>query len=173
MSAEQIPDNVKEVVERLTAVGPIGKILTRYLQWMIQPDEVILLAYPQLQMGEDEAESFGSLDLKMLTNQRFLTLGLYPTYHSFDVKDVHKIAHFNLNSRFSTGYEGEGEVTTAEERNFQPREIEVEVRFEDEFGKEVFVWNQDASRAEDIKTLFQFVPILSRISGKALREQRG
>lgn len=172
---ENLPENIKEILEKLNALGAIGKVVTRYLQWMIQPDEVVLLAYPQLQTSDtaQEGGGFGSLEIKMITNQRFLTLGAYPTYHHFEVLDIHKISHYSFNSRFATGYEGEGDVTTAEERGYNPREIEMEVRFQDEHGQEIFVWHQDASRGEDIKTLFQFVPILSRIAGKPLQSQRG
>lgn len=180
MSLANLPESITEIIEKLNGIGAIGKVVGRYLDWMIQPDEVILLAYPQLQLSETASDAgvvaggtFGSLELKMLTNQRFLTLGIFPTYHHFDVKDVHKISHYSFTSRFSTGYEGEGDVTTAEERGYNPREIEMEVRFEDAFGREIFLWNQDASRGEDIKILFQFVPILSRISGKLLQEQKG
>ena len=56
-------------------------------------------------------------------------------------------------------------------RRFSPIEIVLEIRFQDEHGQEVLTWNQDASRAEDIRTLFKQLPVLSGLVGKPLKEQ--
>jgi len=175
MTVDTLPDALNELNEKVQPLGPIGTLISRSLKAMLLPGEKVLLSFHQLQTSEAIAAgqpgSFGSLDLKMLTNHRFLTLGFYPTYHHFEVKDVHKLTHFSMQNRFATGYEGEGDATTAEERGFSPIEIVLELRFEDDHGQEVLTWNQDASRAEDIRTLFKQLPILSSLVGKPLKEQ--
>ncbi|HEY9840192.1 MAG TPA: hypothetical protein V6D23_07060 [Candidatus Obscuribacterales bacterium] len=175
MTVDNLPENLNEVSEKLLTLGPIGTLISRTLKAMLLPSEKVMLSFHQLQTSEAVAPgqpgSFGSLDLKVLTTQRFLTLGFYPTYHHFEVKDIHKLSHFSMQNRFATGYEGEGDATTAEERGFNPIEIVLELRFEDEHGQEVLTWNQDASRAEDIRTLYKQLPLLSSLVGKPLSEQ--
>lgn len=175
MSVDNLPEGLNELNEKLNTLGPIGTLINRTLKAMLLPSEKLLLSFHQLQTAEGAAAgtpgSFGSLELRMMTTERFVTLGFYPSYHRFEVQDIHKISHFSMQNRFSTGYEGEGEVTTAEERGFSPIEIVLEIRFEDEHGREVLTWNQDASRPEDIRTLFKQLPTLSSIVGKPLREQ--
>lgn len=174
MSVENLPDSLNEVIEKTQPLGPIGTLIGRTLKAMLLPSEKVLLSYNQLQTAEGVAPgqpgSFGSLDLKLLTNERFLSLAFYPTYHQFEVRDVHKISHFTMQNKFATGYEGEGDATTAEERGFNPLEIVLEIRFEDEHGQEVLTWNQDASRAEDIRTIFKQLPVLSSLVGRPLKE---
>ncbi|MGV3523437.1 MAG: hypothetical protein ACO1RX_04395 [Candidatus Sericytochromatia bacterium] len=173
MSVENLPESLLEVQEKVAALGPIGTLITRTLKAVLQPDEQLLVCFHQLTTSEGAPQSaFGSLDLRLITSERFLSLGFYPTYHHFDVKDIHKIAFFTMLNRFSTGYEGEGDATTAEERGYSPLEIEVQIRFEDEHGQEVHTWNQDATRPEDIRSLFKQLPVLSRLVGKPLREAK-
>ncbi|PKL76703.1 MAG: hypothetical protein CVV27_08900 [Candidatus Melainabacteria bacterium HGW-Melainabacteria-1] len=175
MSVDNLPEALNDLVEKVTPLGPIGTLISRTLKVMLSPSEKVLISFHQLQTSEAIAAgqpgSFGSLDLKLLTTERYLSLGFYPTYHHFEVRDVHKISHFSMQNRFATGYEGEGDATTAEERGFNPIEIVLEIRFEDEHGQEVLTWNQDASRAEDIRTLFKQLPVLSSLVGKALKQQ--
>lgn len=176
MSVENLPEHFTELTQQLEPMGPIATMITRTLKAVFQPEEHVLLHFYQLQSSETQAEgqrsTFGSLDLRVLTNSRLLTFGFFPTYHQVDAKDVHKIAHFSMINRFATGYEGEGDATSAEERGYQPLEIAIEIHLQDEFGQEVTVWNQEASRPEDIRTLFRQLPILSKISGQALAHCR-
>lgn len=175
MSVDNLPEALNEVNEKVQPLGPIGTLINRSLKAMLAPGEKVLLCFHQLQTSDGvpagQPGSFGSMDLKLLTNLRFMNLGFYPTYHHFEVKHVHKLTHFSMQNRFATGYEGEGDATTAEERGFQPIEIVLELRFEDEHGQEVLTWNQDASRTEDIRTLFKQLPILSNLVGKPLKDQ--
>ncbi len=175
MSVDNLPEGLNELNEKLAPLGQIGILINRTLKAMLMPHEKLLLSFHQLQTAEGVAAgqpgSFGSLELKMLTSERFVTLGFFPTYHRFEVQDIYKISHFSMQNRFSTGYEGEGDATTAEERGFNPIEIALEIKFEDEHGREVLTWNQDASRPEDIRTLFKQLPTLSAMVGKPLREQ--
>ena len=159
------------MLDKLQEMGPIHTLISRSLQALIQPDENILLHFQQLQSSEN-GQTFGSLDLNILTSSRFITLGFFPSYHQYDIKDVHKISHFNMMNRFATGYEGEGDATTAEERGYNPLQTELTVHFVDEHGEEVYVWNQDATNAEDVRALFKQLPVLSRITGKPLAQQR-
>lgn len=173
----ELPDALNEVLEKLNALGTIGKVVSGSLQRVLQANEKILLSFHQLQVSETSHEEqrspFGSLDLKILTTERFLSLGFYPTYHHVDAKSVHKISHLSMINRFATGYEGEGEAASAEERNYFPLELELVLRFEDAYGQEVFTWTQDATRTEDIKTLFQQLQLLSGLVGKPLAGLKG
>jgi len=172
-----LPESLNEILEKLNALGAIGKVVTGSLTRVLQPNEKILLSFQQLQVSESVSEEqrspFGSLDLKILTTQRFLSLGFYPTYHRVEVQGVHKITRFSMLNRFATGYEGEGEAASAEERNYFPLELELVLDFEDEHGQEVFTWTQDATRTEDIKALFQQMQLLSHLVGKPLAEYKG
>ncbi len=167
----ELPESMKELFEQLQPMGPISTLITRSLQAILQPNEQVLLHYFQLQSSESEG-TFGSLDLHMLTSGRFITVGFFPSYHHYDVKAVHKIAHFNMMNRFATGYEGEGDATTAEERGYNPLQTELTVKFVDEHGQEVFTWSQEANTTEDVRALFKQLPVLSRISGKPLATQQ-
>ncbi|MBF2054292.1 MAG: hypothetical protein IGS03_12645 [Candidatus Sericytochromatia bacterium] len=173
----ELPDSLNEVLEKLNALGAIGKVVSGSLQRVLQPGEKVLLSFHQLQVSESTSEEqrspFGSLDIKLLTTSRFLSLGFYPTYHHVDAKSVHKVSHLSMINRFATGYEGEGEAASAEERNYFPLELELVLRFEDEHGQEVFTWTQDATRTEDIKTLFQQLQMLSGLVGKPLAAFKG
>ncbi len=176
MSVENLPEQLAELAQQLEPMGAIATLITRTLKAVFQPEEHVLLHFSQLQSSETQTEAqrspFGSLDLRVLTNTRLLSFGFYPTYHQVDAKDVHKISHFSMINRFATGYEGEGDTTSAEERGYQPLEIALEIHLQDEFGQEVTVWNQDASRAEDIRTLFRQLPVLSKIVGQPLAHSR-
>lgn len=177
MSVDNLPDTLNELIQQVEPMGPIATLISRTLKAVLLPDEQVLICFHQLQSSETQAEGqrspFGSLDLRMLTNGRFLTIGFYPAYHQIDVKDVHKVSHFSMINRFSTGYEGEGDVTTAEERGFRPIELEMQIKFEDSHGQEIFTWSQDATRAEDISTLFKQMPTLSKLVGKPLASYKG
>lgn len=174
MSVDNLPESLTEFNDKLAPLGPIGTLINRSLKAMLLPNEKVLLHYAQLQTSEAVAAgqpgSFGSLELKLLTSERFLTLGFYPTYHHYEAQDIYKISHFSMQNRFATGYEGEGDATTAEERGFNPIEIVLEIKFEDEHGQEVLTWNQDATRPEDIRALFKQLPVLSSLTGKPLKE---
>lgn len=167
----ELPDSIKEMLEKLQEMGPIHTLITRSLQAILQPDESILVHFHQLQSSET-GNTFGSLDINMLTSSRFITLSFFPSYHQYDVKDVHKVAHFKMMNRFATGYEGEGDATTAEERGYNPLQTELTIQFADEHGQEVYVWNQEATNAEDVRALFKQLPMLSRITGKPLAHQK-
>lgn len=174
MTVDNLPEQLNELNDKLQTLGPIGTLISRSLKAMLLPNEKILVHFHQLQVSEEIAAgqpgSFGSLELKLLSSQRFLNLGFYPTYHHYEARDVHKISHFSMQNRFATGYEGEGDATTAEERGFNPIEIVLEIRLEDEHGQEVLTWNQDATRPEDIRNLFKQLPVLSTLIGKPLSQ---
>ena len=176
MTVENLPEQLTELVQQLEPMGPIATLITRTLKAVFQPEEHLLLHFAQLQSSEAQTEEkrspFGSLDLRVLTNTRLLTFGFFPTYHQVDAKDVHKISHFSMVNRFATGYEGEGDATSAEERGYQPLEIELEIHLQDEFGKDVTTWTQEATRPEDIRTLFRQLPVLSKIAGQPLAHTR-
>ena len=53
-----------------------------------------------------------------------------------------------------------------------PKSAELTIQFADEHGQEVYVWNQDATSAEDVRALFKQLPMLSRITGKPLAHQK-
>jgi hypothetical protein len=168
-----LPENLNELLEKLQPLGTISTLISRTLKSAIHPDERILVAYNHLEVSEEVGQQrpvMGSCEIRLVTSHRFVTLGFFSTYHQVMAQDIHKLASFSLTNRFATGYEGEGDATTAEERGFTPLEIRLEAVFVNEHGETVKEWNQDASRPEDIKFLYRLLPILSKMMGKPLAE---
>ncbi|PIQ28739.1 hypothetical protein COW36_11770 [bacterium (Candidatus Blackallbacteria) CG17_big_fil_post_rev_8_21_14_2_50_48_46] len=176
MSADpSLPENLNELFEKLTPFGPVGTVIQRTFKAAIQPEERILIAYHHLESSEEVGQQkpvMGSCEIKLITSQRFLTLGFFPTYHQIMSHEIHRLASFSLTNRFATGYEGEGDATSAEERGFNPLEIQLEAVFVNEQGETVKEWNQEGSRPEDIKFLYRLLPTLSKMMGKPLAECR-
>lgn len=168
-----LPENLNELFEKLTPLGPVATVIQRTLKATLQPEERILIAYHHLETSEENGQQrpvLGSCEIKMITSQRFLTLGFFPTYHQIMSEEIHKLSRFSLTNRFATGYEGEGDLTSAEERGFNPLEIQLEATFINERGEVVKEWNQEGSRPEDIKFLYRLLPVLSKMIGKPLAE---
>lgn len=170
-----LPESLNELFEKLNPLGPVATIIQRTFKAALQPEERILVAYHHLETSETSEQQrpvLGSCEMKLITSQRFLTLGFFPTYHQITSEAIYKLARFSLTNRFATGYEGEGDVTTAEERGFNPLEIQLQAIFTNEHGEVVKEWTQEASRPEDIKFLYRLLPVLSKIIGKPLVECR-
>lgn len=176
--SDQLPETLQELFKKLEPLGAISTLISRTLQAVLLPQEKILLPFYQMEKSENytpEGEapkppSLGTCEIKLITTHRFISMGFYPSYHRIDIKDVHAVSAFTMTNRFSTGYEGEGEVTTAEERGYNPKEIQIQVHFVDAHGENVAEWVPEASRPEDIKTLFKQLPTLSKLVGRPLAE---
>ena len=169
------PESLNELMEKLQPLGPIATLISRTLKTALQPEERILLTYHHLEVSEEPGQQrpvMGNCEIRLVTSLRFLTLGFFPTYHQVMAEDIYKMSSFTLTNRFATGYEGEGDATTAEERGFNPLEIRLDAVFVNEQGETVKEWNQDASRPEDIKFLYRMLPTLSKMMGKPLAECR-
>ncbi len=170
--SNDLHETLTELYQKLQPLGPIATIVQRMVKALLQPDETILIPFYQLELDESGAR-FGSCDLRLITTGRYLELGFYPGYHQFNIKQVHAISTFDVLNRFSTGYEGEGDATTAEERGFNPLEMQVQVYFVDARHEQVAHWEQEASRPDDIKALYKQIPVLSKLVGKPLASFKG
>lgn len=168
-----VHENLLDLFQKLKTVGPVANVIARTLKGILGATEKVLVCFYQLELSEDvtsQPATMGSCDISLITNGRFLTLGFYPAYHRIEVKDVYKISGFNIQHRFATGYETEGELGNAEERGFTPIEIQVNVFFVDQNGHAVGEWNQETSRPDDIKTLFKQTQLLGKLTGVPLAE---
>jgi hypothetical protein len=173
MSEPVLPENLTELFKKLEALGPVATLIQRTFKLSIQPEERILIAYYHLETSEDpslQRPLLGSCEIRMITTLRFITLGFFSSYHQVTSQEIHKLDSFSITNRFATGYEGEGDVTSAEERGFSPLEIQLEAKFVNTRGETVVEWNQEGSQPEDIKFLFRLLPVLSKMMGKPLAE---
>lgn len=171
-STAPVHENLLDLFQKLKSVGSVANIIAHTLKGVLGPSDKVLICFYQMEMSEEETSqpAMGSCDVTLITNGRYITLGFYPAYHRIEVKEVYKISAFNIQHRFATGYETEGELGNAEERGFSPIEIQLTVFFINQQGELVAEWHQETSRPEDIKTLFKQTQLLSKLSGKPLAE---
>lgn len=166
MSAD-IHTNLVNLFQKLKPLGQVANVIAQTVKSVVPTLGEVKSCFYQLETSESDTK-FGHCEMVMITADRFVKLGFYPTYHNVDVQSIYQVDKVNLESRYATGYEGEDELATAEDRGYQPIELKLNVCFSNQVGQSIVEWNQDNARPEDMEMLFTEANLLTQWVGKPL-----
>lgn len=165
-----------ELLRKLRGLGKISDVIFQTLQGVLSSKEKIITCYYQLNLsetppveGEEQTANFYSCEIYLITTSNFITLGFYPNYHNYKIKSIYQINEIKFQRSFSTAYEKE-ETVSAEERNYQPVQVSLEVYFGDEKGNIIDEWKVDTTKEESIDLIQSQIRLLNRCVGMKLSD---
>lgn len=162
-----------DLAKKLNSLGKITEVIFTSLSEIITPEEKILFCHYQMQTGNKYHENgsvtpqFYSCEMNILTDTNFLSIGFFPTYHSFNVKNVDHIGELNIQTLFGSQYDESTEMG-AEENSYNPTQIKINYVFNNSKGEKVAVWDIDTMDPQNIKSIVSQTKALSQYIGKPL-----
>lgn len=166
-------ENLIELAKKLNSLGKITEVIFTSLSEMVRPEEKILFCHYVMTTGNKYHENgsvtpqFYSCEMNILTDTNFLNLGFFPTYHSFNVKNVDHISELNIQTLFGNQYDESTEMG-AEENSYNPTQLKVSYVFNNSKGEKIANWDIDTMEEQSIKSIMSQTKMLSPYIGKPL-----
>ncbi len=162
-----------ELAKKLNTLGKITEVIFTSLSEVITQEEKILFCHYQLQTGNKYLENgavvpqFYSCEMNLLTTDKFLILGFFPTAHTISVKSIDHIGDLSIQKMFGSQYDESTEMG-AEENSYNPTQLKVSYVFNNSKNEKVAVWDIDTMDEQQIKSILSQTRLLSQHIGKPL-----
>ena len=160
-----------ELLQRVNAVSGVSQQIWQTVQEIINPNERILSCYYQLEMREEETEegveAFYSCELVLITTGAFVTIEFFPKIQRYSLTKVYRISEIKVENRIFKE-DAFGKSTEPVKGLAQPRQFNMWVKFQDEYGRDVFTWDIESTKPENVKNLIVIARTLNRFVGMPL-----